>query len=371
MTKVLFIDDERVSVKPAMRRLTKDDGIEVDLQESFSEAETALMEWQPDIVVLDVIDHGESGDQLTPGRDVFDKIWSNHCCPVIVYSAFPNLLTDQHDSHPFVTSVTKGQDLSMLEEAVRSFRPHVDALRRAKAEVTGALTIAMRDVAPLVFNAFGDVDHQVAAVVRSGRRHVAALMDMALLTDDSPLASWEQYLLSTIGDNVLMGDILKIKDAPDDPENHRVVLTASCDMVRRGMPPKAKVENILVAQCVDLSVLRNHSELRHSNEGEWQENIRKVLTQGYHRNLLPLPGMGQVIPGMVADFRKLELIPIDSLFGDKQDYERVASVDSPFRELISWAYMQTACRPGLPERDADTWSAEILGDTKPEKEGDQ
>lgn len=37
-------------------------------------------------------------------------------------------------------------------------------------------------------------------------------------------------------------------------------------------------------------------------------------------------------------------------------YFRVASIDSPFREQIVWAYMITSCRPGMPNRDMNLWA---------------
>ena len=46
--------------------------------------------------------------------------------------------------------------------------------------------------------------------------------------------------------------------------------------------------------------------------------------------------------------------------GSDVDYVRVASVDSPFREMVAWAYMQVAARPGLPERNWDAWADEVF-----------
>ena len=33
---------------------------------------------------------------------------------------------------------------------------------------------------------------------------------------------------------------------------------------------------------------------------------------------------------------------------------RIASLDSPFREFVGWAYLQISCRPGVPPRDNST-----------------
>jgi len=62
---------------------------------------------------------------------------------------------------------------------------------------------------------------------------------------------------------------------------------------------------------------------------------------------------------MAADLRQLELISFDKI-SEEAEFVRVASMDSPFRELISWAYMQTGCRPGLPDRNLDDWCDEIV-----------
>jgi hypothetical protein len=50
---------------------------------------------------------------------------------------------------------------------------------------------------------------------------------------------------------------------------------------------------------------------------------------------------------------------------------RVASVDSPFREQIAWAFVQIAGRPALPDRDLESWVQEIreqISGVKPNRE---
>ena len=62
---------------------------------------------------------------------------------------------------------------------------------------------------------------------------------------------------------------------------------------------------------------------------------------------------------MAANLKELDLMPIENI-GDAKEFTAIASIDSPFRELVSWTYLQIACRPGLPERDLDTWATEII-----------
>ena len=40
-------------------------------------------------------------------------------------------------------------------------------------------------------------------------------------------------------------------------------------------------------------------------------------------------------------------------------FRRVASTDSPFREIVTWAYLGVTGRPGGPQIDTEKWLAEI------------
>ena len=69
---------------------------------------------------------------------------------------------------------------------------------------------------------------------------------------------------------------------------------------------------------------------------------------------------------MVANLKRLELLEWEQirLGGDENDedqpardgrFKRVASTDSPFREMVVWAYLRVAGRPGLPDIDVEAW----------------
>ncbi len=370
MIRVLFVDDDSASVEPPKRALERL-GYSCDIAK-FDEADAFLADKTPDVVVLDIIEGALTGDPLTPGKGVYDMIWSEHFCPLIIYSADPALITDTHPPHPFVKSVTKGsQSVGELEAAIQAFRPQIEALGAAKSEIAASLADALRDIAQPVFDAFESDDARVQAVIRSGRRRVAALMDQSLNHDGSDMASWEQYLFPPVGEDLILGDILQVIGGDGRPCEFRLVLTPSCDLARHGDPPRAKTPHVLVAKCTDLSALKDHPDLRDESEGVWRSKVRGVLTQGFHRHMLPLPALGDVVPGMVANLRKLELLPMNDVLGDEPKYKRVVSMDSPFREVVSWAYLQIACRPGLPDRDWDTWCDEIMGPaTEVQVEGD-
>lgn len=96
------------------------------------------------------------------------------------------------------------------------------------------------------------------------------------------------------------------------------------------------------------------------------EKIKKVLHDGINKQWVPLPSYKNVCPALTVDMKKLEIIPLNKVIMNKNDikddntyYLRMCSIDSPFREQIIWNYMQTSCRPGVPDRNVDNWAVDI------------
>ena len=224
----------------------------------------------------------------------------------------------------------------------------------------------MRDVAPYAFEAFADTDRRMETIKRSGRRRIAALMD-ELSLDGTTLASWEQYLFPPVCDSPQLGDILrKVDGANDDPVSFRVVLTPSCDLVSSGSRDP-KVSNVLVAKCCSMNDGLDRTSRKNMGIKKLEDQLPRILTQGYFESVIPFPSLKNRIPTMAADLRDLELIPINDISVSNGPFRRVASVDSPFRELIAWAYMQIAGRPGLPDRDSASWTKEIIATLESER----
>ena len=195
-------------------------------------------------------------------------------------------------------------------------------------------------------------------------------MDELSNEDDELLAPWEQYIFPSISGELRLGDILR-KDAGDydDPEAFRIVLTPSCDLERHN--GERKVKDVLVSRCcmmkegieksaIDLAQTPKNRKEKDKN----MEKVKKLLSQGHSNGIIPLPTLKNIIPLMAANLRDLELIPADEIGTSDSpgtvEYIRVASLDSPFREIVSWAYIQITGRPGLPNRDFDKWIEEVL-----------
>jgi hypothetical protein len=232
-------------------------------------------------------------------------------------------------------------------------------------------------VAPDAFRFCGDAGRREDVILRAGRRRLAALMD-DLSAHGPSLASWEQYLSPPITPHIKLGDILKKADGKDDdPASFRLVLTPSCDMVTsNGRKPKA--DNVLLARCISIEdalsrvqMKPGQSKLKAQKElDSFKERLTKsVLTHGYCQAMILLPRLEGRIPLMAADLRGLEFASFDDIGSSDKMFLRIASIDSPFRELVSWAYLQIACRPGLPDRDVNAWCDEIVALLKGEGDG--
>ena len=373
MLKLLFVDDDPDAVKPVQNLLDKEaKDMQYEVLESVDSAAEKIKSMRPDIVILDLLFPGDSSAQEAKGLGVRGFIWDEHFCPIVVYSARPDIHDGVHESHPFVKSVQKGaKSPREVLKALNALRSHVEALREAEKHVRESFSLAMRDVAPYAFKAFSDDTQRIEETIkRSGRRRVAALMDEPL-PDGTALAAWEQYLFPPVCSDTQLGDILRKKGGEhDDPASFRVVLTPSCDLVTSGNR-QAKVSEVLVARCCSMKNGLNLTSLGESRISKLRDRLRSsILTQGYFEAVIPFPCLKKLIPTMAANLRDLEFIPIGDI-GSDRPFLRIASIDSPFRELVAWAHLQSACRPGLPDRDFDSWRDEIVANLESGDSGEK
>lgn len=361
MIRILFIEDEPSAIQPVVDSLNAAHLCEIA---GFGDATGKTHSFAPDIVILDLLQGGATPDAIPEGCEVYTRIWDQRFCPIVVFSAHPELLSEQNAEHPFVKYVKKGmQAVVQLEAEIESLRPHVEAIRNAEIGVRKEFSIALRDVAPDAFRVFTSIESRNNSILRSAQRRLAARLDER--QGEQRLQAWEQYLCPPVVDDLLVADVLKVKGCDiTNPENFFVVLTPSCDLVcSSGRAPK--VPHVLVAQCERLIKAITALNLT-AQDRKLKEKLRSaLLSQGYANGFVPLPKLEGKLPAMAANLRILRTISFEEISGQNPKYERVASIDSPFRELVSWAYMHTSCRLGLPDRDFDHWAAEVVGVCQP------
>lgn len=377
MIKVLIIDNEEESIRAVRQRLDERDEFESEWC-GFDEAREKINRFLPHAVVLDLLEESTDG---TPSAEqsltVDEFIWKSRFCPVIVYSAEPDIYPAQRADARFVKRIKKGSDsdIAVVNELI-DLQPYIEALAKAEDHIRESLALAMRHVAPYAVEAHSRTKDAEETIVRMGRRRLAAQMDAMLIDDQSTLKSWEMYLCPPVSTHIQLGDI--IQDAHwgnDDPNSFRLVLSPSCDMVSNksdmvsNKDRTAKISHVLVARCCSIDQALSRLGLEEAKK-EKLDPSRLGLPRGYIEEIVFLPKLSKRIPTMAANLKELVLIPIDQIASgqDVDDgsphFVRVASIDSPFREAVMWAYLQSAGRPGLPDRDFEAWRGEIVAARK-------
>ena len=371
--RILFVDDDSMGVQDFKQRA--EDCLSAECRViTFGQTNAEIANFKPDILVLDLI-QGQEDDEKSAGMCQLEKIWKERFCPVIVYSAFSGRFKDEAPEeivgHPFIAVVQKGAGSDEKGcDCARDFAAHITALQAVDKEISRAIQDTLRDLAPFAFRTVEGEEKRSEFLVRAARRRVAAMMDVA--TDSaSSLACWEHYVYPPCDPNLLLGDVIhRRSEGWDDPKAFRLVLTPSCDMVKRENK-KPNVSYVLVARCNSAQQFVKTAGLVQANADRLKERLPSMLSRGYLESCLPLPPFQGKFPAMTADLRDLELVSLDRVGKEDEEYERVLSMDSPFRELVAWAYLQTCGRPGLPDRDVKAWSEEIIKEVNKAERGGQ
>lgn len=360
MQKILIIDDDQAIIDMLTEAINADfPEVACVPERDFNQAVTRTESERPDAVILDLLEGPAVADP--PGQRTWRSIWEDgRFCPVIIYTAFGGpLIPPVPDGHPFVKVVVKGAETqAQVIHYLRTFAPLVESIQGLHREIDMVIQRVLRDTAGAAVIEGTDAAH----LVHAARRRVAAFMDEKTAAEDRPLFSWEQYLIPAFGEDPLTGDLIRrLGAAWDDSEAYRLILTPSCDLVS----PRNE-SSVLVAKCSSPRAMIQALSLP-TAIGKAEEAARRlrnqVLTQGHWNGCLPLPGFPNRVPLLVACLKDLEVMPyaaIKASDGTPLQYERIASIDSPFREQVAWALLSTAARPGMPDRDLTQWARDII-----------
>ena len=369
--RVLVIDDEERVRTVLERELEEDgardgDGPEWEVRgQGFEDVAAALIRFRPDMVVLDLVE-GELSEGKDSGNRSFEQIRDVWFCPVVVYTGFGEMRA--FEAHRQVVQVTKGSgsEARVLEQLLE-FVPLARMIRSVHQDFDGRIREALRDsVDALHSQIAGNAGGADTVLSRAVRRQVAARVDLA--ASAAGLRAWERLVVPPLGDDLLTADLLRLGDAePTDAAAFRMVLTPSCDMVRSGdRTPSA--DRVLVARCEPLKQLGKMELIPGEPlSNRKKESLESILNEGMAGQHLVVPEFRGHVPPMAVNLKCLELVEWDRIDlpgnGDRSarepDLKRVASTDSPFREMVTWGYLRVTGRPGVPEIDVEEWVDDI------------
>ncbi len=365
---VFVVEDDELTAQALKMELDERfPGIEVIVENAFDNALSILSrQGIYEILILDLYEGVRERENLT-GQGIWELIWRNRFIPIVIFTAGEvELEPEPPEDNPFIKVIQKGVGGAVaVAEYIESIEPYVYALRDVQDEVNFAVQTVLKKSSPQIWNLVGeDIEKRSTILVRSTRRRLAALMDMNTLLGEDTLKVWEQYVFPPLENNFLTGDILFVQgEDKNDPSSFLLMLSPSCDLVIQSSGT-SKLEKALVAKCESLKrYVQSASSTGGIQKDKLPERLPRFLNEPHVGGYIPLPAMEGIIPPMAANLRDLDLIDIEDITSEDEDgqsYLRLASIDSPFREQIVWAFLSIYGRPGVPQRDLSEWTEEII-----------
>jgi CTP synthase len=328
----------------------------------FQKAPDELKWFRPDVLILDL---AEGINEVNAAAPSWDFVWKHHFCPVIIHSAY-DASTYEPRNHPFSRYERKtSESIAKVVNLLKEFVDHIDGIRALRNEIETRIANSLREVSPLVWQEHAQPAERREMLLRITRRRVAASLDSSTNSTDQVKAI-EQFIYPPLEKNILAGDVLVKRNSNLNlPESYRVVLTPSCDLVpEEGRSP---IEDVLLAQCVavtDKEIIRRFG--LQADHADLVGQLGRRLKGDYRSDEIVFPSLHGLWPAMVVDLKRLELLKLQKVALDKDDrldqtdFFRVASMDSPFRERVTWRYVETTGRPGLPVLDKDALEKDIV-----------
>ena len=334
---------------------------------SFDNALDLLANERFNILILDI--RGESSPTSTgeAGIEVFDEIRRRRFIPIIFYTALPDVSADISNP-PFVQTVSKiaeepFADLKRaIENVIRSGLPHL--LQSVSSHLDSVECAFMVDFMEHNWSSLVDrpedmaylLSRRLAVSFEEGAESLAQELRQAGGTTLGDVVHPTRYYVQPPHSNYRMGDILaapvsKEEDADeteDTDETLYVILTPSCDLVLRS--EKMKAEMVVLSECRPLHSFEDYQAWKRApsdNVGR----LRRLLTsrpKGQEDRYFYLPAAWNV-PDVVADLQRVASIGRDEL----KSYRKVASLDSPFAEALSYQFNRYMGRVGTPDLDID------------------
>ena len=332
-------------------------------EESFDKAIELLVSETFDILVLDIRDESGAAPSDEAGIDVFDEIRRRRFIPIIFYTALPNASISV-SSAPFVQTVSKIAEDPILdmEEAVENVIS--SGLPRLLQSVSSHLADVERIfMAEFVEQNWSDLADRPEDMAYLLSRRLAVSFDEEAESLAKELGQAEEavpenaihptrYYVQPPHSGYKMGDLVAMTELTEEgveTERLYVVLTPSCDLVFRS--GDMKVDSVVLVRCFLLDNFKEYRDWARAPSANKEKPLRKLLTsrpKGQEDRYRFLPAAWNV-PDCVVDLQSVTSISCEEL----EHCRKIASLDSPFAEALSYQFNRYIGRVGVPDLDID------------------
>lgn len=362
--KILIIEDKREDVRE-IEDHAKEKEWEIRV-ESFQNGVALIDSFNPDVVVLDRKDDLDSDDKR--GEGIFNLIWKDKFRPTIVFSGMAESFEiapkyAKWAAEPLFTRISKGDEAPVIDQ--------LDKLEKV-APVLSVMRLELNEALIVSASALTKIGSLTSRISDEVMKYLFAnrveQYFQAKAFDES-LPAWFQYTYPPISSHLLTGDIMEsVNVDAEGQHDYLLILTPSCDMAN------SDSTYILAAHSANFSCIDDAYSVKYdiTKRKEKEKSIsrankvKSIMNSGFKGSKVFLPAIHDVLPNLCFDMKQIETIPLNQLeyvassaTADKK-WIRKASLASPYRERVTWAYLSTACRPGVPTLNVDEWVEEIF-----------
>ncbi len=367
--RVLVVDDEPevgttiCELLESFVSVSDSRSITTRFEESFDKAVELLVRETIDILVLDIRDESGRPPSDEAGIAIFDNIRKRRFIPIIFYTALPDVSIGISNA-PFVQTVSKIAvdpiaDLRQaIENVIRSGLPRL--LQSVSGHLADVQRMFMADFVEHHWSDLVDrpedmaylLSRRLAVSFEEGAESLAQELGQASGATLGDTIHPTRYYVQPPNSNYKMGDLLAMPESMEEDTDARrlyVVLTPSCDLVLRS--GRTKAAKVVLVQCISLDSFKEYEDWKSAPSTNNTERLRKLLTsrpKGQEDRYFYLPAAWNV-PNSVADLQSVMSIPCEEL----EDYRKIASLDSPFAEALSYQFNRYIGRVGMPNLDID------------------
>jgi hypothetical protein len=168
--------------------------------------------------------------------------------------------------------------------------------------------------------------------------------EAVLPAESTGIHPMEMYVRPPLGTHRLAGDILLEKAG--EAESYWLVLTPSCDFAQK------KAHHVVLVRCEKLSEQPEFKAWRGGSGNPSRTKVKELEglildnRSGQRERFKFLPGTF-FLPDLVADFQQLRSVPTEKI----DQFEPVATLDSPFAEALLAGFSRYFGRLGTPDID--------------------
>lgn len=357
---VLVVDDDTDACRQIEEYLNvlqvRGDRFRVTSIQDFGAALELIERQRFDLIILDVF-RGPAGEAASSedGRRVLTELQKRQFIPVVFYTALPSSVEDLRSR--VIEIVAKDDGLKNLEATItrylelgllrlnRAFSDHVAKVFRdylweflprhwdSIVEGQDATSLAYILCRRLAASLEGRGADTLASAIRGER-------EVRKAEKAHPM---QCYVIPPVDDGYRAGDIMQKRA----DQTYWIIVSPSCDFVQH------KAHYALVCWCKPLVEFEEYQDWAQNPEDHGLrgrlEALLKNNPQRKQKDRYRFLPSAASLPSLLVDMQRARAVLLHEL----RDYDKIASLDAPFREDIVGQFSRFYSRIGSPDLDLD------------------